>query len=97
MVNLRNAGMEPQAIINVLSSLGTSNNVDHRNSLEDLIEEFSFEKMSLSSPKFNVRDVELLTKKIISEKSFDEIKSKISTQISEEFWETIKGNINTLK
>lgn len=97
MVNLRNAGMEPQAIINVLSSLGTSNNVDHRNSLENLIEEFSFEKMSLSSPKFNVRDVELLTKKIISEKSFDEVESKISNKISEEFWKTIKGNINTLK
>jgi len=97
MINLRNAGMEPQAIINVLSSLGTSNNVDYRNSLEDLIKEFSFEKMSLSSPKFNVRDVELLTKKIISEKSFDEIKSQISKQISEEFWEAIKGNINTLK
>ena len=97
MVNLRNAGMEPQAIINVLSSLGTSNNIGHRNSLEDLIKEFSFEKMSLSSPKFNVRDVELLTKKIISEKSFDEVKSKISKRISEEFWETIKGNVNTLK
>ena len=97
MVNLRNAGMEPRAIINVLSSLGTSNNIDHKNSIEDLIKEFSFEKMSLSSPKFNVRDVELLTKKIISEKSFDEIKSKISKGISEEFWETIKGNINTLK
>lgn len=97
MVNLRNTGMEPQAIINILSSLGTSNNVGYKNSLEDLIKEFSFEKMSLSSPKFNVRDVELLTKKIISEKSFDEIKSQISKQISEEFWEAIKGNINTLK
>ena len=96
MMNLRNAGMEPQAIINVLSSLGTSNNVDYKNSLEDLIEKFSFEKMSLSSPKFNIRDVELLTKKIITEKSFDAVKSKISKQISEEFWETIKGNINTL-
>ncbi len=97
MVNLRNAGMEPQAIINVLSSLGTSNNIDHKNSLEDLIKNFSFEKMSLSSPKFNVRDVELLTKKIISEKSFDEVKSKFSKEISEDFWETIKENINTLK
>ncbi len=97
MVNLRNAGMEPRAIINILSSLGTSNNVDHKNSLENLIKEFSFEKMSLSSPKFNVRDVELLTKRIISEKSFDEIKSQISLKISEKFWETIKGNINTLK
>ena len=97
MVNLRNAGMEPQAIINVLSSLGTSNNVDYRNSLEDLIHSFSFEKMSLSSPKFNVRDVELLTKKIVAEKSFCEVKLGVSETISEEFWETIKGNIDTLK
>lgn len=97
MVNLRNAGMESQAIIGVLSSLGTSNNVNYHNTLEDLIKNFSFEKMSLSSPKFNVRDVEILTKKIVSEKTFDEIKTKISKQISEDFWETIKGNINTLK
>ncbi len=97
MVNLRNAGMEPRAIINILSSLGTSNNVDYKNSFEDLIKEFSFEKMSLSSPKFNVRDVEILTKKIVSEKSFDEIKDEVSQKISKEFWETIKGNISTLK
>ncbi len=101
MVNLRNAGMEPQAIINVLASLGTSDNVNPEDSSEDLIRKFSFSKMSLSSPKFNVRDVELLTRKIVSEKTFDEIKPKISENIakniSEEFWETIKGNINTLK
>lgn len=101
MVNLRNAGMEPQAIINILSSLGTSNNVSPEDSLENLVNKFSFSKMSLSSPKFNVRDVEVLTKKIVSEKTFDEIKPKISENIakniSEDFWETIKGNINTLK
>lgn len=112
MVNLRNAGMEPQAIINVLASLGTSENVNPEDSFEDLIRKFSFSKMSLSSPKFNVRDVELLTRKIVSEKTFDEVKSDLSKiseisnysnieiiakNISEEFWDTIKGNINTLK
>ena len=101
MINLRNAGMEPQAIINVLASLGTSDNVNPEDSSEDLIRKFSFSKMSLSSPKFNVRDVELLTRKIVSEKTFDEIKPKISENIAEniskEFWETIKGNIDTLK
>lgn len=97
MVNLRNAGMEPQAIINLLSSLGTSNNVNYKDSLEDLVQKFSFSKMSLSSPKFNVRDVEVLTKKIVSEKSFDDVKSKISKLVTKDFWETIKGNINTLK
>lgn len=99
MVNLRNAGMEPKAIVNVLASLGTSNNVNPKNSLEDLVKEFSFEKMSLSSPKFNVKDVEILTKKIISEKTFDEVKSELKNfeNISEDFWEMIKGNIETLK
>ncbi len=97
MVNLRGAGMEPQAIINILASLGTSNNVNPQDTLETLIQNFSFEKMSLSSPKFNAKDVEILTKKIISEKSFDEVKSRINKEISEDFWEAIKGNINSLK
>ncbi|MCR4555504.1 MAG: glutamate--tRNA ligase [Alphaproteobacteria bacterium] len=97
MVNLRSAGMEPRAIINVLSSLGTSNNVSYKHSMEDLINEFSFEKMSLSSPKFDVRNVKLLTKKIIAEKPFAEVKSRVSKKISKEFWETIKDNISTLK
>lgn len=97
MVNLRESGMEPQAIINILSSLGTSNNINPQDSLNDLIQNFSFKKMSLSSPKFNVKDVELLTKKIICELSFDEVKSRLSKKVSEDFWKTIRGNINTLK
>lgn len=98
MINLRKAGVEPQAILNVLASLGTSNNVDYRNSLKDLIREFSFDKMSLSSPKFNVEDVKLLTKKIISEKTFDDVRFYLQKfpNASEEFWNTIKGNIENL-
>lgn len=99
MVNLRKEGVFPQAVINLLASLGTSNNVNPKESLEDLIKNFSFEKMSLSSPKFNVEDIRLLTKKMISEKTLDEVKGYLTdtANISEDFWETIKGNINSLK
>ncbi len=100
MVNLRKSGQEPQAIINILATLGTSNNSNHQDSWKNLIDEFSFEKMSLSSPKFNVNDVSIFTKKIISEKKFEDIEEKLKEfdlkGKAELFWNTIKGNIQTL-
>ncbi len=101
IVNMRNDGILPEAILNVLASLGTSNNVHYQDSIESLIEKFNFEKMSLSSPKFNLSDVTLINKKIIADKSFDDVKidlKKIGIKnASENFWETIKGNINYIK
>ncbi len=100
IINLRKNGMEPQAIVNLLATLGTSNNVNYKDNYNDLIQKFSFKKMSLSSPKFNTDDVRQLTKKIISEKSFNEIQSELEhlnlKNKAEIFWETIKGNINTI-
>lgn len=100
IVNMRNSGVLPEAILNVLSALGTSSNVDPHDNINSLIEKFSFEKMSLSSPKFNIDDVKLVSKKIIVEKSFDDIKTDLEKigfkNISENFWDTIKGNIDSI-
>ena len=100
MVNMKLDGIEPQAILNLLATLGTSNNTEYKDTLDDLIAKFSFKKMSLSSPKFNVEDVKQLSKKIVAEKSFAEVESVINQfnigEKSEMFWNTIKGNINTI-
>jgi glutamyl-tRNA synthetase len=99
--NMRKSGIDPRSIWCVLSTLGTSHNASHLDSLEKLIAEFSFEKMSLSSPKFNLNEVKLLTKKIISEKSFDEVKNDLEKinikNISEEFWNVVRGNLDSLE
>lgn len=101
IVNMRNDGILPEAISNVLAALGTSNNVNYQDRIEDLIEKFDFEKMSLSSPKFNIDDVKLINKKIIADKSFDDIKNDLEKlgikNASENFWKTIKGNIDCIK
>jgi glutamyl-tRNA synthetase len=98
---MRDSGVDPGAILNVLATLGTANNVNHRDKLEDLVEHFSFEKMSLSAPKFNLEDVKTLTKKIISEKTFGEVKGELQElnleNISEEFWDAIKENLSSVK
>ncbi|MDR1375695.1 MAG: glutamate--tRNA ligase [Holosporaceae bacterium] len=98
--SMRNADIEPNAILNILATLGGSDNACHRYRLDDLVEKFSFEKMSLSAPKFNIEDVKAFSKKIISEKTFEEVKDEIKKMnlenISEDFWETIKGNLSSI-
>jgi glutamyl-tRNA synthetase len=98
IINMRNSGVDPHAIWCISATLGTSNNANYLNNFEKLVEEFSFEKMSTASPKFNPEEVRLLTKKIISEKTFCEVKDDLEKlkikNISEEFWNTIRGNLN---
>jgi glutamyl-tRNA synthetase len=98
ILNMRENGIDPWSIWCILATLGTSHNANHLNNLEKLIEEFSFEKMSLSSPKFNLEEVKLLTKKIISEKSFDDVKNDLQklniSNSSKEFWNAIRGNLH---
>lgn len=104
VINMRNDGMFPEALINVLANLGTSNNIDYRDNLESLIKKFDFSKMSLASPKFNIEDVRLINKKILAEKTFDEVKSKLQASLKNltddkkmhALWDTVKGNINKL-
>ncbi|MDR0632331.1 MAG: glutamate--tRNA ligase [Holosporaceae bacterium] len=101
ITNMRDAGIEPWAIWCVLATLGTSNNANHRVDFETLLAEFSFGKMSLSSPKFNLEEVKRLTRAIISEKSFDEVRDRLAElnlkNISAEFWEAVKENLNSIE
>ncbi|MDR2682179.1 MAG: hypothetical protein LBB29_04005, partial [Holosporaceae bacterium] len=99
--HMRDAGILPEAIFNFLATLGTSNNPNPSDSVESLVEKFSFEKMSLASPKFFLEELQLLSKKILCEKSFDDIKSALQElglkNISEDFWNVIRENINCLR
>ncbi|GHU10594.1 glutamate--tRNA ligase [Alphaproteobacteria bacterium] len=97
--NMRKDGILPEAIFNFLASLGTSNNLDPNDTIDTLIEKFSFEKMSLASSKFYLDDLKQLSRKILSEKSFENVKDSLQQleleNISEVFWNTIRGNIDT--
>ncbi|GHU17155.1 glutamate--tRNA ligase [Alphaproteobacteria bacterium] len=99
--NMRKDGILPEAIFNFLATLGTSNNPNPNDTIDTLIEKFSFEKMSLASPKFYLDDLKQLSRKILSEKSFEDVKDDLQQleleNISEEFWDTIRGNINTIQ
>lgn len=100
IVNMRNAGVEPMAIWDILTTLGTANNPNHQDTLETLKQKFSLSNRSLSVVKFNLDEVYSFTKKIISEKSFDEVKEKLFAmhlfKVTPEFWNVIKNNIEKI-
>jgi len=100
IVNMRNAGVEPMAIWDVLTTLGTAHNPDQHDTIETLKQKFSLNNRSLSVVKFNIDEVYSFTKKIIADKSFDEVKDKLIeigiTHATAEFWDLIKGNISKI-
>ena len=53
MGELRSQGIEPLAICSLLGKLGTSDNVEIRESLAQLAEEFSFDKIGRAPARFD--------------------------------------------
>ncbi|MDR0753400.1 MAG: glutamate--tRNA ligase [Holosporaceae bacterium] len=101
IANMREDYIEPLALWHILATLGTSQDVNYEDDVDALMAKFSFKKMSLSSPKFNSEEIKLLTKKIIAKKSFDDVKTDLKKlnlkNISQEFWDIVKGNLHTIK
>ncbi|MDR3156169.1 MAG: glutamate--tRNA ligase [Holosporaceae bacterium] len=101
IVNMRKEGILPSVILNMLATLGTAVNVTYNSSIETLVKRFSFDKMSLASPKFDLDNLRFLNRKAIAEKSFDDVRDELmSLQVCDvppEFWDVIKGNINYIR
>lgn len=98
VINMQKDGIRAQAIWNVLATLGTSQNANHSDTIDTLIEKFDFGNVSLSSPKFNLNDLKLISRRILAESKFDDVKNELAEfgNLSEEFWDTIKGNIASI-
>ncbi len=80
LAELRNEGMEPMSIWNLLATLGSSLDIKPFTCIDDLIEYFDITKFSTNSPKFDVDDLWNLNKKIIRRYSYQDIANRLETQ-----------------
>ena len=101
IINMRREGIFPEAVIGILATIGTSENASPEKKLEDFIHDFDFKKVSTSAVKFNLDDIHNLNRKIMAEKNFADVKNELAKlnlkNLSENFWEIIKHNIDSLK
>ncbi|NHK28998.1 glutamate--tRNA ligase [Parvularcula flava] len=95
---MREAGIEPAAITSLLARLGTSDPVQPVPDLADLVEGFSFDKMGRAPARFDMDELTALNAKILHETPFEKVADRLSADgVTEEIWNTVRGNVETLK
>lgn len=91
---LRAMGIENMAICAFLAKLGTSEVIEPWDNLDDLAQSLDFSKLGRSQPKFDEEDLRLFNHKVVHQLKYSHIKDRLN--VSEEFWEAIKGNLDTV-
>lgn len=92
--------IEPMAINALLAKLGTSDPIAPRLSLDELVQEFDFGKISHATPKFDLDELKAMNAKILHLSAFASVKERLSamglSNIGEDFWNAIRSNVVTL-
>jgi glutamyl-tRNA synthetase len=99
--SLRGDGFEPMAIINLLAQIGTSESIQIHKNIDELVNNFAFEKFSKSATNYDIGELEVINQKLLQILDFSEVKARlkevgVAGEISEKLWEAIRPNISFL-
>ena len=98
--SFREKNIDPLAILSLLATIGTSNSIELKDSISQITDEFRIKTISTSPGKIEIDLLNALNKKIVQKYEFSQIKerlSKVDERIDEKFWDTVKGNIETVE
>lgn len=93
-------GIEPMAIISLMSRIGTSDPIEPLMNIQEAIDSFDFSKFSRNLPKFDEEELYRLNAKILHKMEFAEVKDRLLgmglADIDEAFWQTVRPNLEIL-
>jgi glutamyl-tRNA synthetase len=90
---VRDAGLEPMALLSVLARIGTSQPVETAHSLKELADDFDFAHFGRAPAHFDLHEVELVNAKLIHSLPFEEAKSRLPDGADEAIWALIRPNL----
>ena len=97
---LRGDGIEPMAVNSLLAKLGTSDAIEPRTELAELVIEFDFPKFSVAGPKFDADELERLNARLLHAFSFAQVRARLADlglgAADEAFWNAVRGNLERL-
>ncbi|WP_432449378.1 glutamate--tRNA ligase [Aliiroseovarius marinus] len=99
--DLRDQGVEPMALLSLLARLGSSQPVELRSSLDEIIEGFDLSSFGAAPTKFDVQDLFPLTARHLASLPLSAVQSKLDeigvpAELAEAFWSVARENITTL-
>lgn len=92
----RERGIEPEAIIALLSRLGTSKPVGPIADRQVLLDTFDLSTFGRAPAKFDDADLERINTAIVHAMPFDAVKDRLPQNIDEAGWHAVQPNISTV-
>ena len=93
-------GVEPMAINSLLAKLGTSDAIEARLSLAELVAEFDMAKVSRGAPKFDPEELKRLNARVLHATPFQAVASRLAAKgfagVDEVFWNAVRPNLSRL-
>ena len=98
--DLREQGVEPMALLSHMARIGSSDPMELRQDMADLIEGFDLSRFGSAPTKFDIADLPPLSAKLLHGMEFDRIKTDIDdlgvpAGLAEPFWQMARENIET--
>lgn len=90
---LREAGIEPAALVALLARLGTSQPVEPVRDRQVLIESFDLAHFGRAPARFDETELERLNAAILHQTGFPEVQDRLPTDMDEAAWNAIRPNI----
>jgi glutamyl-tRNA synthetase len=100
--DLREQGVQPMALLSMMARLGSSDPMELRSEMSELIEGFEVSHFGAAPTKFDVADLFPLTANVLQAKPLADVADVIAdlgvpADLAEAFWTVTRGNITTLK
>ena len=92
---LRRDGVEAASVTGYLAALGTSRDPAPARPRE-LVEGFSLDHVSASSPRFDLRQMLALNRKLLHAMPFEEAQARLPEGADARFWDVVRGNLDLL-
>ncbi|MEY8827432.1 glutamate--tRNA ligase [Sedimentitalea sp. XS_ASV28] len=99
--DLRERGVQPMALLSLLARLGSSDPVELRGSIDELVDGFDISRFGSAPTKFDVDDLFPLTGHYLQGLPLSEVRDAVSAagvpdDLAEAFWLMARDNITTL-
>ena len=96
VLSFREAGLEPMAVMSHAALVGTSDAIEPHANLDELVELFSLDKISMAPGRFDIEDLKGLNAKLLHKLPYEAVADRLSALSiggGETFWTAVRGNI----
>lgn len=99
--DLREAGIEPMAILSLMARLGSSQPVDLCSDVDQIVAGFELDSFGSAPTKFDPADLRPMSARVLAQKTLPEVAGAVADAgvpdaLAATFWDAVRENIETL-